>query len=61
MRFIADLGDDEGFYLQLPAGESGHLLSGHYKDQWKDYYDGRPRRVSFSKPEGVSVLRLQPN
>jgi len=61
MRFIADLGDDEGFYLQIIAGESGHLLSGHYKDQWKDYYDGRPRRVSFSKPEGVSVLRLQPN
>lgn len=61
MRFIADLGDDEGFYLQLVTGQSGHLLSGHYKDQWKDYYDGRPRRVSFREPESVSVLRFQPN
>jgi len=60
LRFIADLADDEGFFLQIVAGQSGHLLSGHYKDQWKDYYDGRPRRVSFANPEARSTLTLLP-
>jgi len=33
--------------LTLTTGESGHVLSGHYKDEWAAYHDGRGLSFEF--------------
>ena len=38
MRFIADLSNWNGSFNNLTIGESGQILSPHYKDQWNAYY-----------------------
>ena len=40
MRFIADLSSWDGSLNNLTIGESGQILSSHYKDQWDAYYVG---------------------
>ncbi len=37
MRMVVDFGDAQGGLLNLPVGQSGHALSGHFKDQWSAY------------------------
>ena len=59
MRMIADTSDWDKSLQNLPFGESGQVLSGHFKDQWDDYYIGRSRPMHFTKVDG-SVLELRP-
>lgn len=37
MRMVVDFGDPKGGMLNVPVGQSGHPLSGHFKDQWDAY------------------------
>jgi len=60
MRMIADPGDWERSLLNLPTGESGHVLSGHYKDQWKAYRDAWSFPMQFRAVEAKNVLTLTP-
>jgi len=60
MRMNADLGDWDRSLMNLPIGESGHVLSGHYKDQWDAYYNGRSFPMQFRKVEVKSVLEFVP-
>jgi len=60
MRMNADLGDWDRSLMNLPIGESGHVLSGHYKDQWDAYYDGTSFPMQFKKVEVKSVLEFLP-
>lgn len=60
MRMVADAGDWERSLLNLPTGESGHVLSGHYKDQWKAYRDGWSFPMQFRAVEAKNVLTLTP-
>jgi len=59
-RMNADLGDWERSLMNLPIGESGHVLSRHYKDQWDGYYNGTSFPMQFGKVDAKSVLEFVP-
>ena len=61
MRFIANSGDWDGSLNNFTVGESGHILSGHYKDQWEAYYNGRSFPMEFQKVEARATLSVQPS
>lgn len=60
LRFIADLSDWDKSLISLPGGQSGHITSGHYKDQWDDYYNGKAAPLAFGSVDAASTLRLLP-
>jgi penicillin amidase len=60
MRFIADLSRWDGSSLNLTVGQSGHILSGHYKDQWKAYRGGVPLPLQYTHVDAASTLVLAP-
>jgi penicillin G amidase len=59
-RMNADLGDWDRSLMNLPIGESGHVLSRHYKDQWDAYYNGTSFPMQFRKVDVKSVLEFMP-
>ena len=59
-RMNADLGDWDRSLMNVPIGESGHVLSRHYKDQWDAYYNGTSFPMQFGKVEVKSVLEFLP-
>ncbi len=59
MRFIGTPGDWDQALLNLTIGESGQILSSHYKDQWNAYYAAIPIPMPWSRVEG-STLRVTP-
>ena len=61
MRMSADLADWDRGLLNLPIGESGQILSSHYKDQWNDYYNARSYPMQFGKVEAKSTLEFRPS
>ncbi|MEO8371071.1 MAG: penicillin acylase family protein [Candidatus Solibacter sp.] len=60
MRMDADLGNWDGSFLNIPIGQSGQILSSHYKDQWKDYYSARSYPMQFGKVDAKSTLTFTP-
>ena len=60
MRMTADLADWDQSLFNLPIGQSGQILSGHYKDQWDDYLAGRSYPMQFGKVEAKSTLEFRP-
>ena len=60
MRMDADLGNWERSLLNVQIGQSGQILSRHYKDQWPDYYAGRSYPMQFGAIEATSTLQFQP-
>lgn len=60
MRFIADLSNWDGSLNNLTIGESGQILSGHYKDQWNAYYVGTSFPMQFERVEGEATLMVEP-
>ncbi|MBS1833744.1 MAG: penicillin acylase family protein, partial [Acidobacteria bacterium] len=60
MRFTADVADWEQSRLNLTIGESGHLLSPNYKDQWEAYWSGGSTVFAFEKAESRHVLQVLP-
>ena len=60
MRMDADLGDWERSLLNLPVGESGEIFSGHYRDQWDHYYNGRSYPMQFHTVDAKSRLEFRP-
>ena len=59
MRMNADLGDWESSLLNIPIGQSGQILSSHYKDQWADYSYARSYPMQFGKVDAKSTLQFQ--
>ncbi len=60
MRLNADLGDWDRSLLNLPIGQSGHVLSRHYKDQWDAYYNGTSFPMQFQNVDTKNTLRFMP-
>lgn len=60
MRFIADLSNWDGSLHNLTIGESGQILSSHYKDQWDSYYAGTSFPMQFQKVEAKATLTVEP-
>jgi penicillin amidase len=48
MRFVADLASSADAWFILPAGQSGHPLSPHYRDQFPLWRAGRLVRLSLA-------------
>ena len=59
-RMVVDLGDLDKSVQNLPIGESGHVASPHYKDQWPAYYSGKSFPMQFDKVDAKQVLRVKP-
>ena len=60
MRMNADLGDWDRSLLNITTGQSGQILSGHYRDQWEAYYHGLSFPMQFGKVEAKSKLEFAP-
>ncbi len=60
MRTAVDLSDLDQSYMNIVAGESGHVLSGHYKDQWDAYYAGRSFPMQFNHVDAQQTLVFEP-
>lgn len=60
MRMVVDLGDWDQSLMNLPVGQSGQVLSRHYKDQWEAYLAGRSFPARFTKIEAAQTLTVLP-
>jgi acyl-homoserine lactone acylase PvdQ len=57
---VVDLGNLDRSVQNLPAGESGFVASGHYKDQWPAYYIGESFPMQFEHVDAKETLRVKP-
>ncbi len=60
-RFIADLSDWDNSLMVLDVGQSGHILSPHYKDHFEKWNRHEYFRLEFSKIEPASILTIKPS
>jgi penicillin amidase len=60
MRMNADLGDWDASLLNIVTGQSGQILSRHYRDQWEDYLAGRSYPMQFGNVKAASTLEFRP-
>jgi len=60
MRMTADLGNWDTSLLNITVGQSGQILSRHYRDQWDDYYNLHSYPMQFSKVQPDSTLQFHP-
>jgi len=60
MRMVADLSRWDGSLLNETIGQSGQVLSSHYRDQWDAYYAGRSFPMQFEKIDAASTLEFRP-
>jgi acyl-homoserine lactone acylase PvdQ len=60
MRMNADLADWDRSLLNIVTGQSGQILSSHYRDQWKDYYNARSYPMQFNSVNAKSTLEFRP-
>jgi penicillin amidase len=59
-RMDAALGDLDTSLMEIPIGESGHVASSHYKDQWDAYYNGRSFPMQFQHVDVKSTVTFVP-
>jgi penicillin G amidase len=60
MRMVIDWSDLDRSEQNIAVGESEHVTSGHYKDQWPAYYAGKSFPMQFSHVEAEQVLTIFP-
>ena len=56
MRMTADLSNWDSSMLNVLTGQSGQILSSHYRDQWPSYYVGRSYPMQFQAVRASSTL-----
>jgi penicillin amidase len=59
-RMDASVGDWDASLLNLPMGESGHVASRHYSDEWDAYYNGKSFPMQFNKVDVKSTVTFVP-
>jgi penicillin amidase len=59
-RMDVSLGNWDDSLMNLPIGESGHVASSHYKDEWQAYYSGRSFPMQFSRIDAKSSVTFTP-
>jgi penicillin amidase len=59
-RMDTSVGDWDASLGDLPIGESGHIASSHYRDQWNAYYNGESFPMRFAKPDVKSTVMFVP-
>jgi penicillin amidase len=60
MRFVADLSNWDRSLNNITIGQSGQILSRHYKDQWDAYYAGRSFPMQFDRVNAKETLTVDP-
>lgn len=60
MRMVVDLSNLDASRLNITLGESGQVFSGHYKDQWDAYLEGRSFPMQFWKTAAKATLTFLP-
>jgi penicillin amidase len=60
MRFIADLSSWDQSLNNITVGESGEILSWHYKDEWDAYYAAQSFPMQFQKVDAKATLQVKP-
>jgi penicillin G amidase len=60
MRMTADTGDWDRSLLNVTIGQSGQILSRHYKDEWNHYYYGQSYPMQFRKVNAGNMLEFTP-
>jgi penicillin amidase len=60
MHFVADMSNWDASVNNIIVGQSGHAFSGHFKDQWNDYFAGRASPMPFTKVDPKHTLTLAP-
>jgi penicillin amidase len=60
LRMVIDLANLDQSQANIVTGESGHVLSRHYKDQWGAYYGGTSFPMQFDKVEAKDTLVVTP-
>jgi penicillin amidase len=60
LRMVMDLANLDQSQANLVTGESGHMLSRHYKDQWGAYYGGTSFPMQFDKVDAKDTLVVHP-
>ena len=60
MRMNADLSNWDNSLLNIETGQSGQILSSHYKDQWLDWYYVRSYPMQFNSVKEKHTLTFQP-
>ncbi|HLY17315.1 MAG TPA: penicillin acylase family protein [Bryobacteraceae bacterium] len=60
MRLDADLADWDRSLLEGTTGQSGQVLSRHYKDEWERYYNAQSFPMQFRNVQAKDVLMLTP-
>jgi len=59
-RMDVSVGDWDASLLDLTIGESGHIASWHYWDQWDAYYAGQSFPMQFGKVDVKSTATFVP-
>jgi len=59
-RMVVDLGELDKSVQNLTVGESGHVASPHYKDEWSAYYSGKSFPMEYDHVEAKEVLTVKP-
>ena len=59
-RMDASVGSWDDSLLDLPAGESGHIASPHFRDEWPAYYAGESFPMQFGKIDIASTVTFAP-
>lgn len=59
-RYNAVVGDWDKSLLNVVMGQSGHVMSKHYKDEWDAYYNGRSFPMQFEKVDVKSEVVVNP-
>jgi penicillin amidase len=60
LRMVIDLSSLDQSQADIVTGESGHVLSKHYKDQWGAYYGGTSFPMQFDKIDAKDTLVVNP-
>jgi penicillin amidase len=60
MRMAVDFANLDGSFLNITLGQSGQILSSHYRDQWEAYYTGHSFPMQFGHVDAKDVLRFVP-
>ena len=60
LRMVVDFADLDGSLINIPTGQSGQVLSRHYRDQWKAYLEGRGFPMQFNKVQAKQTLEFLP-
>jgi penicillin amidase len=59
-RMNASLGDWDASLMNLPIGESGHIASTHYRDEWDAYYNGTSFPMQFKTVDAKGTVKFVP-